>query len=253
MKILLSPAKSIQITQDYPKVSPGVCTFLNDSEKLISKMKKMKPKKLAEIYGVSQDIAELNYNRFQHWKRPEHAEEDIMPAVFAFTGEVYRGLNSKEMSLDSLHYLDNHLFILSGLYGLLKPMDLIYPYRLEMGTKLDITPKVKSLYQFWGDKLTKHLNDHESELVVNLASTEYFKAINPKKTKAKIITPLFKEFKNGEYKMLMTYAKNARGEMTRFCAENNVQKAEDLKKFNLSGYAYMENLSSETEYVFVRG
>lgn len=252
MKILISPAKSIQTNVSYPEVETSLCSFPKETEVLVKKMKKMKAKKLADLYHVSQDIAELNYNRFQAWQMPAEISENVLPAVFAFNGEVYRGLNIQSLSEKELTYTNQNLRILSGLYGLLRPFDLFYPYRLEMGTKLEVNAKAKNLYQFWGDKLTNYLNAEEKEVVVNLASTEYFKAINTKKIKAKIITPVFKEFKNGEYKMLMTYAKNARGEMARYCAQNNIQNPEDLKAFNLSNYKFMDELSTENEYVFVR-
>lgn len=252
MKILLSPAKSIQTPETYPKIGPTTGKFLKESEKLVKKLKKFSPKKLATLYSVSKDIAELNYNRFQNWQTPVEPGESVFPAVFAFTGEVYRGLDVTGLSLEEMDYINSHVRILSGLYGLLQPYDLIYPYRLEMGTRLEINAKTKNLYQFWGDKITNLLNAEEPELIVNLASTEYFKAVNTKKIKAKIITPVFKEFKNGEYKMLMTYAKNARGEMARYCAKHKIEKAEDLKSFNLSRYQFMPELSTEDEYVFVR-
>ncbi|MCE3296542.1 MAG: hypothetical protein K0R65_2256 [Crocinitomicaceae bacterium] len=252
MKILLSPAKSIQIPESYPKIGPTTGKFLKETETLVKKMKKFSPKKLAALYSVSNDIAELNYNRFQNWESPVEAGENILPAVFAFNGEVYRGLNVTELSPEEMDYINGHVRILSGLYGLLQPYDLIYPYRLEMGTKLEVSAKAKNLYQFWGDKISNALNAEETDVIVNLASAEYFKAVNAKKIKAKIITPVFKEFKNGEYKMLMTYAKNARGEMARYCAQNKIETAEDLKSFNLSNYRFMPEMSTDEEYVFVR-
>lgn len=252
MKILLSPAKSIQTNLTFPKVNFSVCSFLNESEKLVKKLQKYKAKKLSELFHVSDDIGELNYLRFQNWQKPLELKDETIPSIFAFSGEVYRGLEVKTLKEKQLDYLNENLRILSGLYGLLKPYDLLYPYRLEMGTKLDISSKIKNLYQFWGDKITQQLNLEEQKVIINLASNEYFKAVNQKKIKAKIITPVFKEFKNGEYKVLMTYAKNARGEMARFCAINNIQRPDDLKVFSNSGYEYMANLSNDAEWVFVR-
>jgi cytoplasmic iron level regulating protein YaaA (DUF328/UPF0246 family) len=252
MKILISPAKSIQTHQELPSVSVSKALFLEDSEKLVKKLQKYSAKKLAALFHVSVDIAELNYHRFQNWQSPISQNEEIQPAVFAFTGEVYRGLNVKNLDNESLNYLNDHLFILSGLYGILKPFDLMYPYRLEMGTKFPYSSKITNLYQFWGDKLTNKLNQEEQDVIVNLASAEYYKSIQEKKLKAKVITPVFKEFKNGKYQLLMTYAKHARGSMTRFCAEKKIEKVEDLKLFQVDGYQYMENMSTETEWVFVR-
>lgn len=252
MKILLSPAKSIQIPESYPETAPSKGLFVEDSEKLVKKLKKLSPKKLEKLYSVSRDIAELNYNRFQQWAPPTEPGESVLPAIFAFSGEVYRGLNITALDSKQRDYINANVRILSGLYGLLRPYDLIFPYRLEMGTKFEVSAKAQNLYQFWGNKITDRLNSEETELIVNLASAEYFKAVNTKKIKAKIITPVFKEFKNGEYKMLMTYAKNARGEMARWCAQHNIEKAEDLKGFDLSNYKFMPEMSSEEEYVFVR-
>ncbi|MFN5416878.1 MAG: peroxide stress protein YaaA [Flavobacteriia bacterium] len=252
MKILISPAKSIQTNVSFPQVDTKIAPFLKEAESLVKKLKKYKPKKLVDLYHVSQDIAELNYNRFLNWKSPIELSEEIIPAVFAFSGEVYRGLDVKTLQENELNYLNSNLRILSGLYGILNPFDLFHPYRLEMGTHFEVSPKAKNLYQFWGDKLTNYINAEEKELVVNLASNEYFKAINTKKLKAKLVTPVFKEFKNGEYKIIAIFAKHARGEMTRFCAEKNVTTAEELKLFSYSNYQFMSEMSSDSEYVFVR-
>jgi cytoplasmic iron level regulating protein YaaA (DUF328/UPF0246 family) len=252
MKILISPAKSIKFTEDFPKVEHSIAEFLTDSEKLIKKLKKYKLKSLMELFHVSQVIAEINLARFKNWESPLELKNETIPSIFAFTGEVYRGIDVKTLEEDSLNYLNQHLRILSGLYGILKPFDLMYPYRLEMGTKFEINAKTNSLYQFWGDKLINHLNKEENEVIVNLASIEYFKAINSKKSKSRIITPVFKELKNGEYKIVMTFAKHARGLMTRYCAVNSIQDPEELKLFNWENYQYMENLSSENEWVFAR-
>ncbi|MES2589229.1 MAG: peroxide stress protein YaaA [Bacteroidota bacterium] len=252
MKILLSPAKSIQFSSDFPQVNFSSCEFLDESEKLVKKLQKYKVKKLSDLFHVSKEIGELNYARFQNWERPVELVNETIPAVFAFSGEVYRGLDIKSLKEKQRDYLNDNLRILSGMYGLLKPYDLLYPYRLEMGTKIEITPKIKNLYQFWGDKITDKLNSEESETIVNLASIEYFKAVNTKKAKAKIITPIFKELKNGEYKIVMTFAKHARGEMARFCALNQIQDVEDIKDFSLSNYKFMPSLSSETDWVFAR-
>lgn len=252
MKILLSPAKSIQYTTEFPNLNFSICDFLKESEKLVSKLKKYKVNKLMELFHVSKEIAEINHLRFQNWESPNELKNETIPAVFSFTGEVYRGLNVKTIPDEKLSYLNENLRILSGLYGILKPFDFMYPYRLEMGTKIEISKNIGNLYQFWGDKLTRFLNNEEHDFIINLASAEYFKVINSKKIKGKIITPIFKELKNGEYKIVMTYAKNARGLMTRYCVMNEITNPEEIKKFDLENYQYMENLSNETEWVFAR-
>lgn len=252
MKILLSPAKSISMEQNYPKTPHTEAHFLDQSEYLVNKLKKYSVKQLKNMYAVSQDIAETNHIRFAQWISPKVAGEQVKPALFAFTGEVYRGLDAVHLENPELDYLQENLRILSGLYGLLKPFDLMYPYRLEMGTSIHVTPKIKNLYLFWGDTLTELLNSEEKDCVINLASNEYIKAINPKKLNARFITPVFKELKNGTYKVLMTYAKHARGEMTKYAAQQGITHAEELKLFNRLGYQYMEQLSSENEWVFAR-
>jgi cytoplasmic iron level regulating protein YaaA (DUF328/UPF0246 family) len=252
MKILISPAKSIQTDVNFPKVNFSEAKFISESEKLIQKLKKYSVDSLMELFNVSKDIAEINHLRFKNWESPIEEKNNIIPAVYAFTGEVYRGLDVKTIDASKHSYLNENLRILSGLYGILKPFDLLYPYRLEMGTKFKIDSKTSNLYQFWGDKLSDFLNEEEQGFILNLASNEYFKAINSKKIKGCIITPVFKEFRNGEYKIVMTYAKHARGLMTRYCITNEIQNPEEIKKFDLENYQYMENLSHENEWVFLR-
>jgi len=254
MKILISPAKSIDIQKLKADVKPSIGSFLNESEGLIKKLQKFSSKKIAKMMHVSTDIADLNYERYQTWEKPVAENEAVKPAISCFTGEVYRGLDAKNLDTKQMEKAQNDLRILSGLYGIMKPLDLMFPYRLEMGTKWAVTPKTKNLYQFWGKKLAQSLNEEmtESEELINLASTEYFKAVDLKVLKANVITPVFKELKNGEYKVVMTYAKNARGRMTRYLIENNINKAEDMKGFNWDGYLFHEGLSSENEWVFTR-
>ena len=252
MKILISPAKSISMEANYPETKTSEAHFLDKSEYLVGKLKKYGVQKLKKMYKVSSDIAQLNHDRFANWESPVAPSPQVKPSVFAFTGEVYRGLDALNMKPDELQYTNENLRILSGLYGLLKPFDLIYPYRLEMGTSIKVTPKIKNLYLFWGDKITDLINEQEKEFVINLASNEYFKAVNTKKLKARLINIQFKEFKNGEYKVLMTYAKHARGEMAKYCAHKNISNPEELKLFDYLGYQFMENLSTENDWVFVR-
>jgi uncharacterized protein len=254
MKILISPAKSIgqQNLQSSIQSTEGV--FLTEAESLAKKLQKFSSKKIEKLMHVSNDIASLNYERFQAWEKPVDENDVIRPAIAQFTGEVYRGLDAESLTSQQMEFAQNHLRILSGMYGILKPMDLMYPYRLEMGTSWAITPKTKNLYQFWGTKLSKQLNREmeNEEVIVNLASAEYFKAIDKKVLKAKVITPHFKELKNGEYKIVAIFAKNARGKMARYSIENEITEAKELKKFDWDGYLFHESLSNETDWVFTR-
>jgi cytoplasmic iron level regulating protein YaaA (DUF328/UPF0246 family) len=254
MKILISPAKSLGQQQLQSSITPTHGAFIQEAESLAKKLKKFSVKKIEKMMHVSNDIATLNYHRFQDWVRPENKSEAILPALAQFTGEVYRGLDAETLSAEQLEFAQKNLRILSGMYGILKPMDLMFPYRLEMGTSWAITPKTKSLYQFWGKKLSVFLNNEmeKGEVVVNLASTEYFKAIDKKTLKAKIITPHFKELKNDKYTVVAIFAKNARGKMTRYAIENKISDVEELKNFDVDGYRFHESLSSETDWVFTR-
>lgn len=254
MKILISPAKSIDTSRvpDFKEYSVPV--FLTETQKLVTKLKKIKAKKLAEMMHISADLAELNESRYRNWVDPISPSEEIIPCVFAFNGEVYKGLDAHSMSEVELMRAQGQLRILSGLYGILKPLDLMFPYRLEMGTKWQVSPKVKNLYQFWGKKIALELNAEmtENEVLINLASNEYFKAVDSKTLKSKVITPVFKELKNGEYKVVMMYAKHARGAMARYILQNDISETDHLKLYNVDGYQYDVNQSTEEEWVFVR-
>ncbi len=252
MKIIISPAKSLDFEN---KVTTDVYTqprFLEQSEKLNKKLKTLSRKKLSELMKISDDLASLNYDRNQDWQ-PPFSLDNAKQAVFAFTGEVYRGIDANSISEDKIPVLQDKLRILSGLYGLLKPLDLIQPYRLEMGTKLKVGRR-ENLYKFWDTKLAESLNEEleEGELLINLASTEYFKALPKKALKVPMITPVFKDFKNGQYKTIMTFAKKARGLMVRYIIDNNVETLEELKGFDVEGYGFSEEMSTETELVFTR-
>lgn len=254
MKIILSPAKSID-TNNIPYIPEiTVSSFLKESEQLVNKLKKMSVKKLVKLMHISTDLAELNQYRFQNWTLPNTQTEEISPAVMAFNGEVYKGLDARTFSSEHLQKMQEKIRILSGLYGILKPLDLIYPYRLEMGTKWAVTPKQKNLYHFWGSKLSRFLNSEmeKEEVLINLASSEYFKALDRKTLKSKIITPVFKEFKNGEFKIVMMYAKHARGAMARYIILNDIKDPEELKLYNVDGYTFDVNNSTEEEWLFVR-
>lgn len=254
MKILISPAKSINEACAYPQVDFTTPQFSKEATSLAKKLKKLKPKQLMELMHVSRDIAELNVNRYKNWYLSEEPTEDVRPAGFLFTGEVYKGLDIASLSATELQTAQDRLRMLSGMYGLLRPLDLMYPYRLEMGTSWKMDAKHKNLYSFWGQKLTKQLQKEtaKDELIVNLASNEYAKAVQWKEIKRPVITPNFKEFKNGEYKMIMVFAKHARGAMARYLIQNDIQSAEELKGYNVDGYTFDEQQSTETDWVFVR-
>ena len=202
--------------------------------------------------SISNNLGQLNYERNQDWHLP-FTKDNARPAIYAFSGDVYRGLDAYNIPKEKLNILQDSVRIISGLYGLLKPLDLIQPYRLEMGTKFPVG-KNKNLYEFWRKKVTQSLNDEleDNELFLNLASNEYFKAIDTKALKVPVITASFKDFKNGEYKMIMTFAKLARGYMARYIIDTNAKTIDDLKAFNYEGYALSESMSSKTELVFIR-
>ena len=252
MKILLSPAKSIQTEGIKAEVFSEMPRFVSDSEKLVKILKKLKPKALASLMDISMDLANLNHSRFQQWST--EVQEEWLPAAAIFTGEAYKGLNYNELSETNKQRGQERLRILSGLYGLLKPADLILPYRLEMGTPFQPTPKETSLYSFWRPKLTKFLASELSsdEIIINLASAEYSKALDFKNLKNRVITPTFKEFKNGKFSTVMIFAKHARGSMSRYLIENDLEDIEQLKTYNVDNYEFNEAQSSENEWIFVR-
>lgn len=252
MKIIISPAKSLDFESKVPTSLHSQPHFLDESVKLNKKLKTLSRKKLSEFMGISDDLAALNYERNQNWSIP-FTLDNSKQAIFAFTGEVFRGIDVNSLETDKIPLLQDRLRILSGLYGILKPLDLIQPYRLEMGKKLKVG-RTENLYKFWGDKIAETLNEElvEGELLVNLASSEYFKAVNQKVVKVPMITPVFKDFKNGQYKTIMTFAKKARGLMVRYIIDNNITTIEGLQGFNIDGYGFDETMSTETALVFTR-
>jgi uncharacterized protein len=254
MKVIISPAKSINPVQLPQTDQYSIAKFLKETDVLVKKLKKLSSKKIAEMMHLSEDLAELNFNRYQNWVEPTGLADAIFPAISGFNGEVYKGIDAHSLSEDELKRLQETVYILSGIYGVLKPLDLIHPYRLEMGTKWQITPKTKNLYQFWGTKLTDFVNEEMSsdEVLINLASSEYFKALPFNKLNSKVITPHFKDFKNGTLKIVMMYAKHQRGAMARYIVQNNIQNPEDLKLYNLDGYSFDVNNSTDTDWVFIR-
>ncbi|MDO9275425.1 MAG: peroxide stress protein YaaA [Lutibacter sp.] len=252
MKIVISPAKSLDYETPIPTKQFTQGIFLEEASKINTVLKKKSLKQLSALMSISPNLGELNWQRNQKWELPLTLENSRQ-AIYAFKGEVYIGLDAYSLPLDKLNRLQNKLRILSGQYGLLKPLDLMQPYRLEMGTKLKVGNK-ENLYQFWNTTITEKLNSElaENELFINLASAEYFKAIKPALLKVPIITPVFKDFKDGKLKVIAFFAKKARGLMVRFIIDHHVETVEDLKNFNYEGYAFDANLSLENELVFTR-
>ena len=252
MKLVLSPAKSLDFESKLPTTKTSESCFLNESERLNKLLKKKSARSLSKLMSISPALGELNYERNQEWQLP-FTKDNARQAIYAFSGDVYRGLDAYTIPKDKIEKVQDTVRIISGLYGVLKPLDLMQPYRLEMGTKFPVG-KNKNLYEFWKQKITQALNDEleEGELFLNLASNEYFKAIDVKALKVPVVTATFKDFKNGEYKTIMTFAKLARGYMTRYIIDTNANTIDDLKGFNYEGYGFSEAMSSETELVFIR-
>ena len=255
MLIVISPSKTLNIEVDSPSDFHTTPLYLNQSQKLVNVLKKKNTKKLTDLMGISTNLAQLNYERFQLWHNPYDLEK-AKQSIFAFRGDVYIGLDIDSFSDEDLQYSQKHLRILSGLYGVLKPMDSILPYRLEMGTPISIGSK-KNLYEFWKRIITTEINtsleSQGDELLINLASNEYFKSIDTSKLHASIITPSFKDYKNGQYKMISFFAKKARGMMSRFVLQNRLTNIDDLKHFDEDGYYFNDSLSNESSLIFTRG
>ena len=254
MITVISPAKSLYDhcpihIEKYTEID-----FLPEAEKIISVMKKKKPGQLAKLMSISPKLAELNFKRFQAWS-PTFTPENSWQSVLMFNGDVYQGLQAETFTESEFEIAQQKLRILSGVYGLLKPLDLIQPYRLEMGTSVSVARK-KNLYDFWKTKITAKLNDelslNDQKILINLASNEYFSAIDTKKLKARIITPSFKENKDGKYQMVSFFAKRARGLMSRFIIQNNISDPEELKAFDWEGYYFNNQLSGENDWIFTR-
>lgn len=252
MKIVISPAKSLNYETVIPTTEFTDAAFLKQATTIQKTLKKKKPKQLMELMDISEKLAELNWQRNLEWSLP-FSLENARQAVFAFDGDVYSGLDVYTLPSEKLGVLQDKLRILSGLYGLLKPLDLMQAYRLEMGTSIKIGTK-KNLYEFWKKTITDTLNKElqKDELFINLASNEYFSAVDVKKLKVPVITPEFKDYKDGQLKMISFFAKKARGLMVRYIIDNNVETLEELKNFNYEGYAFDANLSTDKKLVFTR-
>jgi cytoplasmic iron level regulating protein YaaA (DUF328/UPF0246 family) len=252
MKIVISPAKSLDLDSKIPTKKHTKACFLKEAAQLNKVLKKKSRKSLSKLMNISDALADVNYERNQEWQLP-FTSANARPSIYTFSGAVFQGLDAFTLSEEKIETLQNTLRILSGQYGLLKPLDLMQPYRLEMGTKLPVG-RNKNLYEFWKKKITTQLNNEleDGELFVNLASNEYYKAVDAKVLKVPVITPVFKDLKNGEYKTIMTYAKLARGYMTRYIIDTNAKTIDDLKGFNYEGYGFSEEMSNANELVFTR-
>lgn len=253
MKIVISPAKSLNFESEMPTSKYTQPNFLEQSEKLNKILAKKKPKALSELMSISDNLAQLNWERNQQFSTP-FTPENARPAVFAFNGDVYQGLDAYTISEKNLDKLQDTLRILSGLYGILQPLDLMQPYRLEMGTSLKVGRK-KNLYEFWKTDLTAHLNSElkDDELFVNLASNEYFSAIDEKALKVQVITPIFKDWKNDKLKVVSFFAKKARGSMVRYIIDSNAKTLDDIRGFDLDDYIFSkEHTLKENQPVFIR-
>lgn len=254
MLIVISPAKTLDFetaptTQEFTQPE-----LLKESKKLISELKKLEPAEVSSLMKISDKLGTLNYLRFNEWKTPFNLK-NAKQALLAFKGDVYTGIEAESFSKQDLNFAQKHLRILSGLYGVLKPLDLMQAYRLEMGTQFE-NKQGKDLYQFWGGKLTEQINKDlkaaKSNVLINLASNEYFKSLQASDIDAEIIVPVFKDFKNGKYKIISFYAKKARGLMSAYIIKNRLKKPEDIKAFNIDGYKYSKSESNGNNWVFLR-
>ena len=254
MLIVISPAKKLDYETPVKNKKFTMPGFLDDSAELITTLRQYSAMDLAELMHLSMKLAELNFDRYYSWKK-NYDESDARQCLLAFKGDVYAGLDAESFKQKDLDYAQSHLRILSGLYGVLRPLDLMMPYRLEMGTKLE-NDRGKNLYEFWGDKITdainRQLKAQKDDILINLASNEYFKSVKPKKVEGRIITPQFKENKNGQFKMIGIYAKKARGLMSRYILLNRLKDPEDIKAFDYEGYAFNASLSNDDQWVFTR-
>ena len=253
MKLIVSPAKSLNLDDKLPTSRHTTPIFEDLAAQINHELSKMTKDEIAELMSISDKLADLNYGRYQNFKE-SHTPENSRPAVFMFDGDVYSGIDAYTIPGDKIETLQRSLRILSGMYGILRPLDLMQPYRLEMGTKLPIKHN-KDLYAVWKEKVTKQLNSEmtEGELLVNLASQEYFKVLDTKTIKAKLISPVFKDFKNGKLKIISFYAKRARGLMVRYILDKDVETLEEIKGFNYDNYHFSEEYTEEMdEPVFIR-
>lgn len=253
MLMVISPAKTLDFESKPNTDKFSQPRFLNQSKTLIDRLRKLDAVDVASLMSLSDQLANLNVGRYETWQTP-FALNNAKQAMLAFKGDVYTGLDAETMTAADLDYAQNSLRILSGLYGVLKPLDLMQPYRLEMGTKLD-NSKGKNLYAFWGSQIRESLIQEpalQDEILINLASSEYFKVVEVKKLNVRVITPVFKDWKNGQYKMISFYAKKARGLMCRYIIDRKLSNPEGIKQFDYEGYRFSDDMSKNDEWVFTR-
>ncbi|MBB6520296.1 peroxide stress protein YaaA [Pseudoteredinibacter isoporae] len=254
MLMVVSPAKNLDYETPAKTKQFTEADFLDQAEILMEDLRELAPHDLSELMGISDKLGTLNYDRNQSWGQP-FTTDNAKQAVLAFNGDVYTGLDAPSFKADDFKFAQKHLRILSGLYGLLRPLDLMQPYRLEMGTKF-ANQRGKNLYEFWGEMITDALNTQlkkvKGDVVLNLASNEYFKSVKPKLLNATIMTPAFKDLKNGQYKMISFYAKKARGLMAAYVIKNRITDISDIKKFDSEGYGFNKELSTDKQWVFTR-
>lgn len=254
MLAVISPAKTLDFETATPAQDTTSLLFPDQATRLVDTMRQYSPDDLQALMGISDRLAKLNAERFSNWQWP-FEEAAARAAIFAFKGDVYAGLDAYDLDDQARTYLQDHLRILSGLYGLLRPMDAILPYRLEMGKKV-ATDSGRDLYEFWGSRLAEQIDRELAEssqpVLINLASNEYFAVLKPHVKHLRVITPVFKDWKNGKYKIISFYAKKARGMMVRYMAKNQLERPEDLKKFDFGGYTYDDAASTEDQWVFLR-
>ncbi|MFT6221148.1 MAG: cytoplasmic iron level regulating protein YaaA (DUF328/UPF0246 family) [Candidatus Endobugula sp.] len=254
MLMVISPAKKLDVETKSTVKQSTQPLLLSEAQQLIDELKRLAPQDVSSLMHISDKLGVLNYDRYQEWQLP-FTSENAKQAIFVFKGDVYVGLDAESFSQGELEFAQQHLSILSGLYGILRPLDLMQAYRLEMGTRFENTGG-KNLYSFWGDKITQQLNKqlkkNKTQTLVNLASTEYFKSVDVSSLDATVITPIFKDQKKGVYKIISFYAKKARGLMAAYAIKNNITNAKDLKRFTVDGYRYQTDQSSDREWVFTR-
>ena len=253
MKIIISPAKSLDFDSELNSQNVSVPKFLEKTLAINSILQQKSPSDLMKLQSISEKLSDLNWKRNLEFSR-NHNDDNSRPAIFAFNGDVYEGLDVKTLDVKKIDFLQNNLRIISGLYGVLKPLDLIQPYRLEMGTKISINGSA-NLYEYWSNDITKFLSDEllSSEFLLNLASNEYFSAIDKSKINSEIISPIFKDFKNGKLKIISFYAKKARGMMVRYVADHLIDSYDNLLSFNYGGYIFNENETTvRNQPVFTR-
>ena len=256
MLTIVSPAKSLDYSSPVKTKKHTEPTFLNEAEQLIGKLRTLKPADLSSLMNISDALAQENFHRYESWERPFNLK-NARQAIYAFKGDVYLGLKAEEFGAADLNFAQKHMRILSGLYGLLRPLDLMQAYRLEMGRQFGVNGS-KNLYEFWGSKITKALDieldnqAYKRKVLINLASNEYFSSVKSKTLDAEIITPQFRDWARGEFRVLSFFAKKARGEMAAFIIKERINSPCKLKEFNIDGYRFSKEESSDTKLVFKR-